>query len=169
MEMKGDIQYFERLMDYVNPRTIDEVLVLADSMYEFEIFDGIKDAEGYGRHMICESGYFEYDNNLEDYIDFKRYGEVKMSNELGAFSDKGYIIYHGYNQKLTNILSEKLGMEIPRVKEQKILKLYMPLTITIYDIENDYGYRESLNEPLELGNYEIVDYIDEVLVKIWIK
>ena len=44
MEMKGDIQYSERLMEYVNPSTIDEVLLLADSMHEFEIFNGIKDA-----------------------------------------------------------------------------------------------------------------------------
>lgn len=163
IEMERDIEYFERLMEYVNPRTIDEVLLLADSMYEFEIFDGIKDAEGYGRHMICESDHFEYDHNLENYIDFKRYGEVKMNNELGAFSDKGYIIYHGYNQKLSNILSENLGMKIPGIKEQKTMKLYMPLTITTYEIENEYGYKETLNEPLKLGNYEIIDYIDEML------
>ena len=161
-EMGRDIEYFEKLMEYVNPRTIDEVISLKESMYEFEIFDGIKTAEEYGRYMICESGHFEYDYNLEDYIDFKRYGEVKMKNELATFSDKGYIIYHGYNQKLANLLSENLGIEIPRSKEQKIMKLYMPLTITSYDIENDYGYRESLNEPLKLGNYEIVDYIDEI-------
>ena len=166
MKMKGDIQYFERLMDYVNPRTIDEVLLLADSMYEFEIFDGIKDAEGYGRHIICESGHFEYDSNLEDFIDFKRYGEVKMSNEIGAFTDKGYIIYHGYNQKLSNILSENLRMKAPEIKEQKIMKLYMPLTVTTYEIENEYGYKETLNEPMELGNYEIIDYIDEILEAI---
>ncbi|WP_313758769.1 antirestriction protein ArdA [Tissierella sp.] len=163
IEMKGDIQYFERLMEYVNPRTTDEVLLLADSMYEFELFDGIKDAEDYGRYMICESGHFEYDHNLEDYIDFKRYGQVKMANETGAFSNKGCIVYHGCNQKLSNILSENLGMEIPKIKEQKTMKLYMPLTITTYEIENDYGYRETLNEPLELGNYEIVEYIDEII------
>ena len=39
-------------------------------MYEFELFDGIKDIESYGRYMICESGRFEYDPNLEEYIDF---------------------------------------------------------------------------------------------------
>src|SRR5699024_1856165 len=48
MEIKEGVEYFERLMDYVNPKTIDEVLLLANSMYEFEIFDGIKDAESYG-------------------------------------------------------------------------------------------------------------------------
>lgn len=165
-EIGKDIQYFERLMAYVNPQTINEVFSLADSMYEFELFDGIKDAESYGKYMICESGHFEYDDNLEEYIDFKRYGQVKMANEVGAFSNKGYIVYHGYNQKLSNILSENLGMEIPKVKEQKILKLYMPLTITTYDIENEYGYHETLNEALELSNYEVIDYIDEILEAI---
>lgn len=46
------------------------------------------------------------------------------------------------------------------------MKLYMPLTITTYEIENEYGYKETLNEPLELGNYEIVDYVDEILEAI---
>ena len=116
--------------------------------------------------MICESGHFEYDHNLEDYINFKKYGQVKMANEIGTFTDKGYIIYHGYNQKLSNILAENLGMKMPEIKEQKIMKLYMPLTVTTYEIENEYGYKETLNEPLELGNYEIIDYIDEILEAI---
>lgn len=166
IEMDGDIGYFERLMDYVNPRTIDEVLLLADSMHEFEMFDGIKDVEGYGRYMICESGHFEYDHNLEDYIDFRRYGQMKKANESGVFTDKGYIIYHGYNQKLSKTLSENLGIKIAEIKEQKTMKLYMPLTITTYEIENDYGYRESLNEALELGNYDVVPYMEEILEAI---
>jgi len=161
-----DTRYFEKLMDHIKPRTIDEVFALAESMYEFELFDGIKDIESYGRYMICESGRFEYDPNLEKYIDFKRYGREKMAQEDGAFSDKGYIIYHGYNQKLANLLFENLGIMIPEDKELKTLKLYMPLTFTTYDIENDYGDRETLNEPMELGNYEIVDYIDEILEAI---
>lgn len=165
-EMGKDIQYFERLMAYVNPQTVDEIFFLADSMYEFEVFDGIKDTESYGRYMICESGHFEYDDNLDEYIDFKRYGQVKMANEVGAFSSNGYIVYHGYNQKLSNILSKNLGMEIPKVKEQKILKLYMPLNITTYDIENEYGYRETSDEPIELSNYEVIDYLDEILEAI---
>jgi len=161
-----DTRYFEKLMDHIKPRTIDEVFALAESMYEFELFDGIKDIESYGRYMICESGRFEYDPNLDEYIDFKRYGREKMAQEDGAFSNKGYIIYHGYNQKLANLLFENLGIMIPEDKELKTLKLYMPLTVTTYDIENDYGDRETLNEPMELGNYEIVDYIDEILEAI---
>lgn len=45
MEMDGDVEYFERLVDYINHLTIDEFLLLADSMYEFELFDSIKDVE----------------------------------------------------------------------------------------------------------------------------
>lgn len=163
LEMDGDVGYFEELMDYIKPSNIDEIFLLAETMYEFETFGGIKNAEDYGRYMITESGRFEYDYNLEEYIDFKKYGEEKIANETGTFTDKGYILYHGYNQKLANLLSENLGIEITRSKEQKIMKLYMPLTVTIYEIDNEYGYRETLNEPLELGSYEIADYIDEIL------
>ncbi|MSU03402.1 antirestriction protein ArdA [Tissierella pigra] len=161
-----DIEYFEKLMDHIKPRTVDEIFALADSMYEFELFDGIHSVESYGRYMICESGYFEYDSNLEEYIDFKRYGEGKMANEVGAFSNSGYIVYRGYNQELSNILSENLGMKLPKSKEQQILKLYMPLTITTYDVENEYGYRETADEPLELSNYEVTSYLDEILEAI---
>lgn len=159
-------KYFEKLMDHIKPRIIDEVFALAESMYEFELFDGIKDIESYGRYMICESGRFEYDPNLEEYIDFKRYGREKMAQEDGAFSDKGYIIYHGYNQKLANLLFENLGIMIPEERELKTLKLYMPLTVNIYEIENQHGYREISNEPIELESSELIYNMDEILEAI---
>ncbi|MGD9568722.1 MAG: antirestriction protein ArdA [Sedimentibacter sp.] len=161
-----DIEYFEKLMDYVKPRTVEEIFALADSMYEFELFDGIHSVESYGRYMICDSGHFEYDSNIEEYIDFKRYGREKTAQEDGAFSDKGYIIYHGYNQKLSNLLFENLGIMILEEKELKTLKLYMPLTVNIYEIENQHGYREISNEPIELESSELIYNMDEILQAI---
>ena len=161
-----DIQYFEKLMDYVKPRTVEEVFELADSMNEFELFDGIHSVESYGRYMICDSGHFEYDSNLEEYIDFKRYGQEKMAHEFGAFSEIGYITYHGYNLKLANLLFESLGMVFPEQEEPKTLKLYMPLRITTYDIENEYGYKEYANKPQEISNAEVVEYLDVILKAI---
>ena len=158
-----NIEYFEKLMDYVKPRTVDEIFALADSMYEFELFDGIHSVESYGRYMICDSGHFEYDSNLEEYIDFKRYGREKMAQEDGVFSEKGYITYHGYNQKLANLLFENLGMVLPEQEELQTLKLYMPLIITTYDIENEYGYKEYASEPQEISNAEVVGYLDVIL------
>lgn len=161
-----DIEYFEKLMDYVKPRTVDEIFALADSMYEFELFDGIHSVESYGIYMICDSGHFEYDSNLKEYIDFKRYGREKMAQEDGAFSEKGYITYHGYNQKIANLLFENLGLVFSEQEEQKILKLYMPLEITTYDIENEYGYKEYANEPQKISNAEVVEYLDIILKAI---
>jgi len=161
-----DIGYFEKLMDYVKPQTVDEIFALADSMYEFELFDGIHSVENYGRYMICDSGHFEYDSNLQEYIDFKRYGQEKMAHEFGAFSEKGYITYHGYNQKLANLLFENLGMVFPEQEEMQTLKLYMPLRITTYDIENEYGYKEYANEPQEISNAEVAQYLDVILKAI---
>ena len=158
-----DIEYFEKLVDYVKPRTVEEIFALADSMYEFELFDGIHSVESYGRYMICDSGHFEYDSNLEEYIDFKRYGQEKMAHEFGAFSEKGYITYHGYNQKLANLLFENLGMVFPEQEELQNLKLYMPLRLTTYDIENEYGYKEYANEPQEISNAEVAQYLDVIL------
>ncbi|MBS5822386.1 MAG: antirestriction protein ArdA [Clostridium argentinense] len=161
-----NIEYFEKLMDYVKPRTVEEIFTLADAMYEFELFDGIHSVESYGRYMICDSGHFEYDSNLEEYIDFKRYGQEKMAHEFGAFSEKGYITYHGYNQKLESLLFENLGMVFPEQEELKTLKLYMPLRITTYDIENEYGYKEYANEPQEISNAEVAQYLDVILMAI---
>jgi hypothetical protein len=112
------------------------------------------------------SGHFEYDSNLEEYIDFKRYGQQKMGHEFGALSEKGYIIYHGYNQKLANLLFENLGMVFPKQEELKTFKLFMPLRITTYDIENEYGYKEYANEPQEISNAEVVEYLDVILKAI---
>lgn len=114
---RRDINHFEELMGYVKPQTVDEVMALRESMYEFEIYDGVPDAESYRKFMICESGHFEYDPNLEDYIDFKRYGKDKMKNEIGTFINNNYLLYYGQNQKLSNLLSKNLGMEIPKQRE----------------------------------------------------
>lgn len=66
--------------------------------------------------LHCDVGTWKY-------IDFKRYRDVKMSNETGAFTDNGYHIYHGINQNLAKVLLENLGMKIADIKEQKILRI----------------------------------------------
>lgn len=160
---RRDGDYFEKLMKYVGPRNLDELKVLLDSMYEFEMFDGIRNAEQYGRYMICDSGHFEYDSNLEGYIDFKGYGQQKIKNECGAFTKKGYITYYGYNQDLQNLLFENLGMVVENQKQPLQLKLYMPLKAITYDVENDYGDMEKSEQEEELSSDELLAYEDEIL------
>jgi hypothetical protein len=158
---EGD--YFEKLLEYVGPRNLEELKVMLDSMYEFEMFDGIRNAEQYGRYMICDSGHFEYDPNLEDYIDFKRYGQQKIKNECGAFTKRGYITYYGCNRELQNLLFENLGMVVESRKQPLQLKLYMPLKAITYDVENEYGYMEKSEQEEELSASELLSYENEIL------
>ncbi len=160
---KQDESYFEKLIDYIRPRNETDLKALLNSMYEFEMFDKIKNAEQYGRYMICDSGHFKYDENLEEYIDFKSFGEQKIKNERGAFTEKGYIVYYGYNENLKNLLSENLGLMIEIKTKPQELKLYMPLKITTYDVENDYGYMERSDYEEELSLSEALIYTDEIL------
>lgn len=160
---KQDESYFEKLIDYIGPRNETDLKTLLNSMYEFEMFDKIKNAEQYGRYMICDSGHFKYDENLEEYIDFKVFGEQKIKNERGAFTEKGYIVYYGYNEDLKSLLSESLGLKIERKTKPQELKLYMPLKITTYDVENDYGYMEKSDYEEELSLSEALIYTDEIL------
>jgi hypothetical protein len=166
-EMGGhEAQYFEKLMAYIRPRNLYEINALLDHMHEFQMFDGIRSAEEYGRFMICDSGHFEYDENLEDFIDFKLYGEQKMKNECGSLIGKGYITYHGYSSGLQAVLLENLGMVIGKSDQVHQMKLYMPLKAITYDVENEYGYKEKSYDAEEIPAHELVAYEEEILKAI---
>ncbi|WP_312072415.1 antirestriction protein ArdA [Anaerotignum propionicum] len=154
--------YVEKLMDFVKPGNQRDLKALLDSMYEFELFPDIHTVEEYGKCIICESGHFEYDENLEEYIDFEHYGQQKIANENGAFTEKGYVLYHGYNAELAQVLWEQLGMEIPKQDFQE-LKLYMPLSGTTYYDENDYGDLYQVDYKIEVCPDELAEYKDEIL------
>lgn len=159
-----EMPYLNNLTGDLQPRTMKDLNAIFNSAYEFEMFDGIYNAKDYGRYMSCESGHFEYDENLEEYIDFERYGSERLRCENGAFTSAGYIVYHGYNQDLAEMLSE-IGIEIEQADPQ-ILKLYMPLRVTTYQEENMYGYMEQLDEEIELTSYDIAKFEDEILEAI---
>ena len=106
-----EMPFINKLMIDLSPHTIQDMDTIFDSAYEFELFDDIHTAEDYGRYMISDSGHFEYDDNLEEYIDFERYGSDRLMRENGAFTLSGYLLYHGCNQSLSEMLSE-VGIEI---------------------------------------------------------
>ena len=61
----------------------------------FEYIPKAQDAEAVGRHLILESGHFEVDPNLEDYIDFEAYGREHIRCDEGEFGPYGYVSYTG--------------------------------------------------------------------------
>lgn len=68
---------------------------LAENLDQFDFIPGIHTPEEYGRYMIQESGHFEYDENLEDFYDYRHYGEQHIQEEGGQFNECGYVAYHG--------------------------------------------------------------------------
>jgi hypothetical protein len=72
-----------------------QVQHLAEQLDLFDFAPGAHSAADYGRYMIMESGHFEYDENLAGYYDFAKYGQERMKQEYGEFTDRGYISYHG--------------------------------------------------------------------------
>lgn len=154
------------LAAFVKITKAEELKMLAGCMYEFESFPDIHTPEQYGKYMICESGRFEYDENLEDYIDFKSYGQDKISRETGTFTSKGYLLYHGYDLEMQGILNKNIGLKIKELHEPQELKLYMPLRAVTYQDENDYGDLYQVDYEIDVYSEELSSYEDEIRTAI---
>jgi hypothetical protein len=154
------------LADFAKITDAEELKTLASCMYEFESFPDIHTPEQYGRYMICESGRFEYDDNLEDYIDFNAYGKDKIGRETGVFTSKGYLLYHGYNMEMQSILNKNIGLKIKELHEPQELKLYMPLRAVTYQDENDYGDLYQVDYEIDVYSEELSSYEDEIRTAI---
>ena len=92
----ADRKKLEAAVKLAEPEYASQVRHLAENLDLFDFAPDAKTPEEYGRYMIQESGHFEYDENLEQYYDYAKYAEQRMSEEFGAFSDYGYIAYKGF-------------------------------------------------------------------------
>lgn len=97
---------FHAIIDMAMPKTPEDIALLADNYYEFSTVRGVGNPTEYGRHMILQSDRYEVDENLAEYIDFKRYGEQRVSREGGSFTDYGYIVYWGTTPAVEQLLRQ---------------------------------------------------------------
>ena len=86
---------YAAVVEYAQPEYPFQMRLLAENLDLFDFIPGIKSAEDYGRYMIQESGYFEYDENLDPYYDYEKYGADHVSWETGQFTKMGYVAYRG--------------------------------------------------------------------------
>ena len=77
------------------PGDMMAVCQLAKNLDQFNFVPGVQTPEGYGKYMIRESGHFDYDENLEGFYDYRRYGEQRIQEEGGQFNECGYVVYQG--------------------------------------------------------------------------
>ena len=78
------------------PHTTEQAKHLAENLDLFDFAPSASTPEDYGKYMIQQSGRFEYDENLDAFYDYEKYGTERMNAEDGMFTDRGYIAYKGY-------------------------------------------------------------------------
>ena len=69
---------------------------MAENLDLFDFAPSASTPEEDGKYMIQQSGHFDYDENLDAFYDYEKYGTERMNEEDGMFTDRGYIAYKGY-------------------------------------------------------------------------
>lgn len=78
------------------PHTMEQAKHLAENLDLFDFAPSASTPEEYGKYMIQQSGHFDYDENLDAFYDYEKYGMERMNAEDGMFTGRGYIAYKGY-------------------------------------------------------------------------
>ena len=93
---KADMEKLGAVVTLAEPKSAAQIKNLAESLDLFDFTPGAHTPEDYGKYMIRQSGRFEYDENLDAFYDYEKYGTERMNEEDGVFTDRGYIAYKGY-------------------------------------------------------------------------
>lgn len=91
-----DMKKLSAVVTMAKPQNAEQVKNLAENLDLFDFAPGAHTPEEYGKYMIRQSGHFEYDENLDAFYDYEKYGTERMNAEDGMFTDRGYIAYKGY-------------------------------------------------------------------------
>ena len=92
----ADMEKLGAVVMLAEPKSAAQIKNLAESLDLFDFAPGAHTPEEYGKYMIRQSGHFEYDENLDAFYDYEKYGTERMNAEDGMFTDRGYIAYKGY-------------------------------------------------------------------------
>ena len=90
-----DIKKLGAVVAMARPRTAEQVKNLVENLDLFDFAPGAHTPEEYGKYMIQQSGHFDYDESLDEFYDYEKYGLQRMNEEDGMFTDRGYIAYKG--------------------------------------------------------------------------
>ena len=91
----SDMNKLGAVVALAKPQTAAQIKNLAENLDLFDFAPDAHTPEEYGKYMIQQSGHFEYDENLDDFYDYAKYGIERINEENGMFTDRGYIAYNG--------------------------------------------------------------------------
>ena len=92
----SDMNKLGAVVMLAEPKSAAQIKNLAESLDLFDFAPGAHTPQEYGKYMIQQSGRFEYDENLDAFYDYEKYGTERMNEEDGMFTDRGYVAYKGY-------------------------------------------------------------------------
>ena len=92
----ADMEKLGAVVMLAEPKSAAQIKNLAESLDLFDFAPGAHSPAEYGKYMIRQSGRFDYDENLDAFYDYEKYGTERMNEEDGMFTDRGYIAYKGY-------------------------------------------------------------------------
>ena len=92
----ADMEKLGAVVTMAKPQTAAQIKNLAENLDLFDFAPGAHTPQDYGKYMIQQSGHFDYDENLDAFYDYKKYGTERMNAEDGMFTDRGYVAYKGF-------------------------------------------------------------------------
>ena len=109
-----DLKKLGAVVTMARPCTAEQIKNLAENLDQFDFAPGAHTPAEYGKYMIQQSGHFDYDENLDEFYDYEKYGLQRMGEEDGMFTDRGYIAYRGYisMEKVMNGDNQSSRMEM---------------------------------------------------------
>ena len=93
---KANMEKLGAVVTLAEPKSAAQIKNLAENLDLFDFAPGAHSPAEYGKYMIRQSGRFDYDENLDAFYDYEKYGTERMNEEDGMFTDRGYIAYKGY-------------------------------------------------------------------------
>ena len=92
----SDMNKLGAVVMLAEPKSAAQIKNLAENLDLFDFAPDAHTPEEYGKYMIRQSGHFEYDENLDAFYDYEKYGTERMNEEDGMFTDRGYVAYKGF-------------------------------------------------------------------------
>lgn len=116
----ADIEKLNAIVLTAGPGDIMAVCQLAENLDRFDFVPDIHTPEEYGKYMVQQSGRFEYDKELEDFYDYRSYGERCVREEDGHFNECGYVAYRGILtiEQLMHLQSSEHSRQEPGMQMQ---------------------------------------------------
>ena len=91
-----DMKKLGAVVTLAKPQNAEQVKNLVENLDLFDFAPGAHSPVEYGKYMIQQSGRYDYDENLDEFYDYEKYGLQRMGEEDGTFTNRGYIAYKGY-------------------------------------------------------------------------